>query len=131
MWLSFRVRACAPPPPPPPTDEDHDGVSADRDCDDHDAGRFPGNMEQCSDGIDQDCDGIDTQCVTPSYPTYDPDIDDPGFDWSAGEPVYTPPARGVRLLSGGSCSASPGRGSSTRLLLLLGALAIAARRRRR
>lgn len=132
MWLSFRVTECAPPPPPPPTDADHDGVPADLDCDDADAGRFPGNLEACSDGIDQDCDDVDTQCVTPSYPTYDPDIDDPGFDdWSHGEPVYTPPARGVRLLSAAGCSASPGRGGSTAsLLLIAGVLTMIARRRR-
>lgn len=42
--------------PPPPPDADGDGVRADRDCNDHDANRFPGNRERC-DGVDNDCDG--------------------------------------------------------------------------
>ncbi len=41
--------------PPPPPDDDGDGVRADRDCDDHDARRFPGNHESCN-AVDDDCD---------------------------------------------------------------------------
>jgi hypothetical protein len=54
-----------PPPPPPPPDADHDGVRSDRDCDDHDAHRFPGNPEVC-DGVDNDCDGRVDDGVTRS-----------------------------------------------------------------
>ncbi len=129
MWLSFRVRDCAPPPPPAPIDLDHDGVRAERDCDDHDAARFPGNLEVCSDGIDQDCDMIDSECLTPVLPTFEPAIDDPGFDWSGSEPVYTPRA-GVRLLSSGGCSASPGRGARAPFVLGIAALLFVARRSR-
>ncbi len=43
-------------------DADGDGVACDRDCDDADAGRYPGNAEVCDDGIDQDCDDRDAVC---------------------------------------------------------------------
>lgn len=133
MWLSFRVRDCAPPPPPPPVDADGDFVTADRDCDDHDPNRFPGHLEVCSDGIDQDCDGIDTECLTPVEPSMDPDFDDPAFDWSQGEPVYTPPARGARLLNGGGgCSVAHGARSTMPAMTMAMAIAavLIARRRR-
>lgn len=33
------------------------------DCDDDDSSVYPGATETCGDGIDQDCDGADTECV--------------------------------------------------------------------
>ncbi|MFK7985797.1 MAG: M23 family metallopeptidase [Sandaracinaceae bacterium] len=48
---------CAAPP-----DMDGDGATADVDCADDDAGRFPGNPETCGDTLDQDCDGEDLPC---------------------------------------------------------------------
>lgn len=47
---------------PPPTDMDGDGVPGDSDCDDANPNRFPGTVDACGDGIDQDCDGFDTPC---------------------------------------------------------------------
>ena len=43
----------------PGVDVDLDGSNACDDCDDNDATNFPGNLEVCADGIDQDCDGSD------------------------------------------------------------------------
>lgn len=40
-------------------DADHDGHSASRDCNDHDAGIHPGAAELRGDGVDQDCNGYD------------------------------------------------------------------------
>ena len=40
-------------------DLDGDGVSSCDDCDDTDATRYPGALEQIGDGVDQDCDGQD------------------------------------------------------------------------
>lgn len=45
-------------------DWDGDGYPADEECDDLNAGIYPGAEEKCNDGIDQDCDGSDaTDCL--------------------------------------------------------------------
>ncbi|MEM9188390.1 MAG: N-acetylmuramoyl-L-alanine amidase [Myxococcota bacterium] len=49
-------------------DRDGDGAAADRDCDDNDAARFPGAVEVCGDGIDQNCSGADLVCNGPTMP---------------------------------------------------------------
>jgi hypothetical protein len=47
-------------------DNDFDGFSENSgDCDDSDSSIYPGAIEVCGDGIDQDCDGSDTLCNTP------------------------------------------------------------------
>ena len=52
------------------TDGDGDGFTVSGgDCDDSNASVYPGAVEICSDGIDQNCDGIDIDCK---------DIDDDG-----------------------------------------------------
>ena len=43
----------------PSVDADGDGSNVCEDCDDANADNFPGNLEICADGIDQNCDGAD------------------------------------------------------------------------
>jgi len=43
----------------PSVDGDGDGSNVCDDCDDTDANNYPGNLEICADGIDQDCSGAD------------------------------------------------------------------------
>lgn len=64
---------------PPPGYADEGG-----DCDDLDADRHPGAWDECEDGADGDCDGLDTTC---GVPTGDADVDDVSarFTGDAGE----------------------------------------------
>ena len=49
---------------PDDTDDDGDGFSENQgDCDDGNIAIFPGAIEICGDGIDQDCDGTDSPCT--------------------------------------------------------------------
>lgn len=52
---------------PGPVDADSDGFPDTEDCDDNDASVFPGAVEVCGDGIDNDCDGEDIPCPTFQY----------------------------------------------------------------
>ena len=45
------------------------------DCDDGDGSIYPGALESCNDGIDQDCDGLDTYCLIYGDLLLDPDAD--------------------------------------------------------
>jgi hypothetical protein len=56
----------------PDDDHDADGYTADVDCDDGDPYTYPGAMDFCGDGIDQDCSGADSQCLPP--PSCIPDL---------------------------------------------------------
>lgn len=62
-----------------PSDADGDGVEnpawGGNDCDDADAGLYPGATEVAGDGIDQDCDGVDAS-EDPDEPTPTPAVGD-------------------------------------------------------
>jgi len=49
--------------PSGPADVDGDGYTTDDDCDDNDAGVYPGATEVVKDGVDQDCNGYDLTLV--------------------------------------------------------------------
>jgi hypothetical protein len=80
---------------PGTSDVDGDGFFSDEvgglDCDDSDAGTFPGAEEVCGDGLDQDCDGHDADCgdSSPDSATGSPDSSpqnagSPGGDAACG-----------------------------------------------
>lgn len=58
-------------------DDDRDGVHQPLDCNDQEASIRPGAAEVAGDGIDQDCDGVDTPATTPP-PAIATDIDRDG-----------------------------------------------------
>lgn len=55
-------------------DADADGFDEDADCDDANAAIYPGALDDCDDGIDSNCDGIDPVCNN--------DADGDGYDAS-------------------------------------------------
>jgi hypothetical protein len=62
-----------------PPDHDGDGFNKRSDCNDRDASIYPGALEICGDGIDQDCNGADLAC------TVDPDQDRDDYTVAQGD----------------------------------------------
>lgn len=62
-----------------PPDKDGDGFNAKLDCNDKDPSIYPGAIEICGDGIDQDCNREDLSCVIA------PDEDSDGYTVEQGD----------------------------------------------
>ncbi len=65
-------------------DDDSDGWLAPYECDDNDPTAFPGNVEDCTDGVDNDCDGA-TDGDDPDCPPAGEDDDDDDDDDDMGD----------------------------------------------
>jgi hypothetical protein len=69
------------------------------DCDDDNPSRYPGAIEMCADGIDQNCDGADASCE---------DADDDGFSGCRPGPTCTTDAEcDGQPCEGGRCRVDP------------------------
>jgi len=66
-----------------PIDQDGDGYASDVDCNDLDASVYPGAVEICDDGVDNDCNGL-ADAADPSCPAICTDLDGDGFSVEGG-----------------------------------------------
>ncbi len=82
-----------PDEPPVPVDADGDGVLSDVDCDDDDAEVFPGAVELCGNGRDDDCD------PTPYTCSLGPSVLDAAAEWKVLG-LYHGAATGSQMLAG-------------------------------
>ncbi|HVJ21294.1 MAG TPA: putative metal-binding motif-containing protein [Polyangiaceae bacterium] len=102
--------ACLSAPPVCDVDNDGDGSCEGVDCDDFDPSVRPGAPDICNDGIDQNCDGVDSTVCAPAQWTCDSNFygTDDGCDCGCGiaDPDCTDPTVGACQYCGdpGSCS---------------------------
>lgn len=124
----------------PETDADGDGFAASIDCNDASAGVFPGAVEVCGDGVDQNCDMADEPCPAGDAGMHTSDASAPGqdagtrlgdgggfgHDAGAADAGTRAPLE-TRLVGGCGCRVGPSTGRAPWAVMLLG-LAVLARR---
>ncbi|HAU66403.1 TPA: hypothetical protein DCW61_03590 [Candidatus Uhrbacteria bacterium] len=110
-----------------PQDIDGDGRTDQIDCNDNDAATYPGALEVCEDGVDQDCNGSDLDCdystpptatpspvTTPTTTPSDYDADNDGFDDDVdcddGNPAVNPGATETCNSTDDDCDGSTDEG---------------------
>jgi len=108
----------------PVQDYDGDGVDCELDCDDHDPAVSPEAEEICGDGIDNDCDGVDTPCDEPE------DSDPPEDTEAPDDPDDEDPDPVEPVEPSGRCGCVAPAGPVSGVALLTVVAGAAVRRRR-
>jgi MYXO-CTERM domain-containing protein len=106
----------------PIQDWDGDGYDCESDCDDHHADIAPDADEICANGIDEDCDGEDTECPEDTGDIVTADTDE-------GSDKGSDPVSGIDDETPGRCGCSTSTSTRPWILTVLLGLGLFARRR--
>lgn len=111
-------------------DADADGSPASRDCDDARADVFPGALEVCGDGVDQNCDGMDDVCPPPEVDAGLPPEDETDAAIVDVDARDGTGSRAGRVSSGCGCGVVGTRARAGLGVVMLALVLVQARRRR-